>query len=88
LNYGIGYLGKPEWLAKIRVSQDQILRWKDRVKRYGVWLALGTWLPFVGDVIAVALGFFKTAWKPTFFFIFIGKFARYLLILLFYLYVQ
>lgn len=88
LNYGIGYLGKPEWLAKIRVTEDQISHWEHKVKRYGVWLALGTWLPFVGDVIAVALGFFKTAWKPTFLFIFIGKFARYLLILLFYLYVQ
>lgn len=88
LNYGIGFLGKPEWLAKIRVTHHQISRWKESVSRYGTWLALISWLPLVGDVIAVALGFFKASWKSTFLFIFIGKFTRYLLILLFYLYVQ
>jgi membrane protein YqaA with SNARE-associated domain len=88
LNYGLGYLGNPEWLARIRVKPAQIHRWKDKVNSYGVWLALFSWLPFVGDIMAVALGFFRADWKGSFLFIFVGKFLRYLLILVFYLYVQ
>ena len=88
LNYGLGYLGNPEWLARIRVKPAQIHRWKDKVNSYGVWLALFSWLPFVGDIMAVALGFFRADWKGSFFFIFVGKFLRYLVILVFYLYVQ
>ena len=88
LNYGLGYLGNPEWLARIRVKPAQIHRWKDRVNSYGVWLALFSWLPFVGDIMAVALGFFRVDWKGSFLFIFAGKFLRYLVILVFYLYVR
>lgn len=88
LNYGLGYLGKPEWLSRIRVKPAQIVRWKERVNTYGVWLALFSWLPFVGDIMAVALGFFRVDWKGSFMFIFLGKFVRYLAILVFYLYVQ
>lgn len=88
LNYGLGYLGNPEWLARIRVKPAQIHRWKDKVNSYGVWLALFSWLPFVGDIMAVALGFFRADWKGSFLFIFVGKFLRYLVILVFYLYVR
>ena len=88
LNYGLGYLGNPEWLARIRVKPAQIHRWNDKVNSYGVWLALFSWLPFVGDIMAVALGFFRADWKGSFLFIFVGKFLRYLVILVFYLYVR
>jgi membrane protein YqaA with SNARE-associated domain len=45
-----------------------------------------SWLPFVGDAMAVALGFFRVAWVPSFFFILLGKFLRYLFIVgIFYL---
>lgn len=88
LNYGLGCLGNPEWLSRIRVKPAQIVRWKERVNTYGVWLALFSWLPFVGDIMAVALGFFRVDWKGSFLFIFLGKFVRYLAILVFYLYVQ
>lgn len=87
-NYGIGYMGNPDWLKRIRVKPEQILRWKSRVQRYVVWLALFSWLPFVGDVMAVSLGFFRADWKGSFFFILLGKFLRYLVLLCFYQYVQ
>lgn len=88
LNYGIGRMGNPLWLARIRIKQNQIQEWEQRVKTYGTWLALFSWLPFIGDVLAVALGFFRADMKWSFLFIFIGKFARYLVILVFYLYVK
>jgi membrane protein YqaA with SNARE-associated domain len=88
LNYFIGMAGKPEWLSKIRVKPHQILKWEDRVKKHGVYLAFFAWLPFIGDVLSVALGFFRVNWKASFLYIFIGKFVRYLVILAFYYYVK
>ena len=84
LNYFIGYLGNPIWLQKIGVRIDQIDQWKSRIQQYGVWLALLSWLPLVGDLIGVALGFFRSPKGLTFLFFTIGKFARYGAILLLY----
>jgi len=86
LNYGIGYVGKPEWLIKIGASREAIEKWHLKINQYGVWLALLSWLPFVGDVIGVALGFFRTNIFLTFLFIAIGKFIRYAAIVLVYFY--
>ncbi|MFZ9587166.1 MAG: YqaA family protein [Crocinitomicaceae bacterium] len=84
LNYFIGYVGNPLWLKKIGVKMEQIERWKLRVQTYGVWLALLSWLPLVGDLIGVALGFFRAAKGPTFLFFTIGKLVRYAVIILVY----
>jgi len=84
LNYFIGYIGNPKWLNKIGVKLAQIECWKQRVQTYGVWLALLSWLPIVGDLIGVALGFFRAPKVPTFVFFTIGKFVRYGVIILLY----
>jgi membrane protein YqaA with SNARE-associated domain len=84
LNYFIGYIGNPSWLNKIGVKLEQIERWKQRVQTYGVWLALLSWLPVVGDLIGVALGFFRAPKGTTFVFFTIGKFLRYSAIILLY----
>jgi membrane protein YqaA with SNARE-associated domain len=86
LNYFIGYLGNPKWLLKLGVTIEKIEKWRVRVHRFGVWLALLSWLPLVGDVIGIALGFFRTKPFVSFLFIAIGKFARYAIIILFYFY--
>lgn len=80
-NFLIGRLGNPVWLKRLRVPERKILRWKDKVQRFGYWLGLLSWLPFIGDVMAVALGFFRAPWGTSFFFILIGKFLRYLVII-------
>jgi membrane protein YqaA with SNARE-associated domain len=86
LNYFIGYLGNPKWLIKIGVTIEKIEKWKARIHRFGVWLALLSWLPLIGDVIGVALGFFRVNAFLSFIFIAIGKVVRYGIIILFYLY--
>ena len=86
LNFGIGYIGNPEWLKKLRVKQKTIESWKASIQKYGVWLALLSWLPIVGDIIGIALGFFRANIFWSFIFIAIGKFIRYLLVVLVYLY--
>ena len=79
-NYIIGRLGNPKWLKRLKISKDKILGWEHKVQRYGHWLALLSWLPFIGDAMAVALGFFRAPWITSFLFILVGKFLRYLVI--------
>ncbi len=86
LNFGIGYIGKPEWLKKLRVKQVAIDKWKLSIQKHGSLLALLSWLPVRGDVIGIALGFFKANVFGTFVFMLIGKFVRYLVVVLIYLY--
>jgi len=84
LNYFIGYIGHPNWLKKIGVSLEQIDQWRERVQRYGIWLALFSWLPIVGDLIGVVLGFFRAPMLPSFAFFGIGKLLRYGAVILLY----
>ena len=86
LNFGIGYIGNPEWLKKLRVKQKTIESWKASIQKYGVWLALLSWLPIVGDIIGIALGFFRANIFWSFIFMAIGKIIRYLVVVLVYLY--
>jgi len=86
LNFGIGYIGNPEWLKKLRVKQNTIESWNSSIQKYGVWLALLSWLPIVGDIIGIALGFFRANIFWSFLFMAIGKFIRYLVVILVYLY--
>lgn len=77
--YWIGWLGKWEWLEKwFKVKPETLAAQKERVGRYGVWLALLCWVPVAGDVIAVALGFYKTRPFWTALLMLIGKFLRFL----------
>lgn len=84
LNYIIGRMGNPYWLKVFGATLERINKWKNKVNKYGSWMALFSWLPFIGDVLGVALGFFRVRILPTFLFIFIGKFLRYLFLILFY----
>ena len=75
----IGWIGKWEWIEKwFKVSPETLMRQKARVDKYGVWLALTAWIPFIGDIIAIALGFYKTKPLWTIVLLLIGKFTRFL----------
>ena len=73
LTYWIGWIGK--W---VKVKPETLQKQKEKVDRYGVWLALTAWVPFIGDVIAIALGFYKTKPFWTTILLLVGKFARFL----------
>jgi len=76
-SYGVGYLGKTEWLERwFRIKPDTVYRYKERVERWGAWLALLTWVPFIGDVFAVVLGFFKARFWPSAWWMLVGKCGR------------
>lgn len=77
--YWIGWIGKWEWIEKwFKVKPETLDRQKQKIDKYGVWLALLAWVPFVGDVFAIALGFYKTHPGWTMLLLLIGKFLRFL----------
>ena len=78
-SYYIGRIGKWEWIEKwFRVKPETLQRQKVKIDRYGVWLALICWVPIIGDVIAIALGFYKVPPLRCFVLMLVGKFARFL----------
>lgn len=82
LSYGMGYLGKWEWIEKyLKVSASKVDRFKVYAEKYGSYFALITWLPIVGDPMAIALGFVKTRVVPTAIWMFVGKSLRYAVII-------
>ena len=67
------------WIEKwFKVRPETLQKQKERIDRYGVWLALTAWIPIIGDVIAIALGFYKTRPGWTMILLLVGKFARFL----------
>lgn len=76
--YCIGRIGRWEWMEKwFKVKRETLERQKAKVDRYGVWLALISWVPIVGDVFVVALGFYKAKPGWTIFLMLVGKFLRF-----------
>ena len=66
VTYYMGRLGRWEWIEK------------EKIDRWGVWLALIAWVPFIGDVFVIALGFYRTRQIPTIVLLLIGKALRFL----------
>ena len=79
ISFGMGWLCKWEWLEKyFRVKREKLEKVHSRVEKYGCAAALLTWLPIVGDIIAIAMGFLRTNPYITIVLMFVGKFVRYL----------
>lgn len=78
-SYWIGWIGKWEWIEKwFRVKEEQLIRQKHKIDKYGVFLALFTWLPLIGDLLALALGFYKVKPHSSAFYMLLGRFLRFL----------
>lgn len=76
--YWIGHLGKVEWLEKyFHIKKEKV----DGMRRYlngrGCWVAFFSFLPFVGDLISVALGFMRSNLLGVTLFMLAGKAVRF-----------
>ncbi len=79
-SYYIGRLGKIEWAEKfLHISKDKIERFVGKFSRYGDWFVFFSFVPFIGDVIAVAAGFFRGRWWVVAIAMLLGKFVRYVI---------
>lgn len=77
-SYYVGLLGKIEWIEKyFHVKKEKMESYTIRIQKYGDWFAFFSFVPFIGDVIAVATGFFRCKWWKVAISMLIGKFARY-----------
>ena len=85
--YFLGRLCKWEWLEKtFKVKRETLEKQKARIDKYGVWMALISWVPIIGDAISIGLGFYKTPAFWTLLMLFIGKILRFGVWTLIYLY--
>jgi len=80
--YYLGYLGKMEWIEKYaKVKPEKIHAILPRLNRYGGMAATLSFVPIIGDIVILALGFFRISPLLTIFFMLIGKVARYLAVI-------
>lgn len=77
-SFWLGRLGKWQWLEKwFKVKKEKIVAVQQKVNRFKSVAAFFSWLPVVGDLIAIALGFMKISpWKSCLYMA-IGRFARF-----------
>ena len=87
-SYGVGRAGRWEWIERLGVSREKLERQKSSVDRFGAPIALLSWVPFVGDVFAVALGFYRVRFVPMAIYMFIGKCARFVMWAIMYYYIK
>ena len=77
----LGYLGRIEWIEKYgKVKMEKIHAILPKLKKYGPLTALLSFVPVIGDVLILGLGFFRISPKLTLLYMFIGKAARYWLL--------
>ena len=76
--YGIGHLGRMEWIEKyLKVDRKQLDRAARFIHGRGSWIALFSFLPVIGDAILIVLGLMRAnVWIVTLS-MSIGKLARY-----------
>ena len=78
--YGVGYAGNATRIRKLfHIKEEQLLKQKNKIEKYGGLMALLVWIPVIGDISNVALGFYKTKRTHTFILMFIGRMCRFLL---------
>lgn len=78
--YWLGMMGKIEWIEKyLKVPEAKMLRFQDWLEKRGAWTSFFTFLPGIGDIIAVALGFMRSNIYLVAFWMFLGKLIRYIL---------
>lgn len=78
-SYWIGYIGRWDWIERwFKVKEEQLIRQKNKINKYGSFLALLTWLPIVGDLFAIALGFYRINPVTSAVYMLAGRFLRFL----------
>ena len=82
LNYGVGTLGRMEWIEKYLHVEPQKMRRVERwMERYGAWTGILCFLPVVGSAVAVTLGFARANPWLSLLTIGIGKALRYFVLI-------
>lgn len=80
-NYGVGRMGKLEWIEKyLHVKKKDLDRAERFMAGHGAWMGFFAFLPLLGSAITIALGLMRANIPISILSITIGKFLRYLLL--------
>ena len=81
--YYMGRLGKISWIEKyFKVKKEKIDKTQRFLQGKGALMAFFAFLPFIGEAIAIALGFMRSNVMLTTLSMFAGKLIRYIAMLL------
>jgi membrane protein YqaA with SNARE-associated domain len=88
-SYYIGRLGKWEIIEKwLRIKPESLLKQKSKVDFFGSYLAFFAWLPLVGDLFAVALGFYRVNLTKSAIFMLLGRAVRFFIFIYLYQFIE
>jgi len=79
-SYYIGFKGRGLVEKYLRFDPKEIEKAEKIFSKYGKFVLLFTWLPFIGDAITVASGLLRVKFWVFSILVFTGKFIRYLII--------
>lgn len=80
--YYMGRLGKISWIEKyFKVKKEKVNKMVNFLQGKGALMAFFAFLPAIGEVIAIALGFMRSNTWLTLGSMFLGKLLRYILLL-------
>ncbi|MCM1108216.1 MAG: DedA family protein [Clostridium sp.] len=81
-NYAIGRMGKMEWIEKyLHVKREKVENARRFMDSYGAWMGLLCFLPVLGSVIAVSMGYMRANLPISVISITVGKFLRYAILI-------
>ena len=82
VNYGVGRMGKMEWIEKyLHVKKKDLDRAHRFLAGHGAWMGFFAFVPILGSAITIALGLMRSNIVITFISITIGKIFRYLVLI-------
>lgn len=81
-NYGVGHLGRLEWVERyLHVPSHKVYAAQDWLNHGGAWMGFFSFIPILGSVISVTLGFMRANVMITSLSIFLGKAMRYAILI-------
>ena len=82
VNYGLGRMGKMEWIEKyLHVKKEDLDKAHRFMAGHGAWMGFFAFLPILGSAITIVLGFTRANVIISISSITIGKFLRYLILM-------
>jgi membrane protein YqaA with SNARE-associated domain len=82
-NYWIGTFGRMEWIEKyLHISAEKVNKTRAWIDGRGAWIGTLCFLPILGSVLSVTLGYMRANPYTTFMSISVGKAMRYAIIII------
>ena len=79
--YFIGRIGDWRKIEKyFKIKKERVFNFKIKIDRYGSFIAFFSWMPFLGDILALSLGFFKVNLTKVSIWMLFGKTIRFIVV--------